>query len=56
MLQYENLTSTDTMGGELAGLKSFLGLDPELPSNELPLTNYKHMGWGNSPDAVSGGE
>ena len=31
------------MGGVMQELKGFLGLDPHLPSNELPLTNYKHQ-------------
>ena len=50
--QYESLTRPDGMGGELAQLKAFLGIDPALPSSQLPLTNYKHVHTGHGPDAV----
>ena len=49
--QYERLTRPDGMGGELAQLKAFLGIDPALPSSQLPLTNYKHQR--GAPDAAS---
>lgn len=52
LVQYESLTSPDRMSGELTGLKSFLGIDPALPSSQLPLTNYKHVHTGHGPDAV----
>lgn len=51
-LQYESLTRPDGMGGELAQLKAFLGIDPALPSSQLPLTNYKHVHTGHGPDAL----
>lgn len=51
-VQYERLTSPGGMGGELAQLKAFLGIDPALPSSQLPLTNYKHVHTGHGPDAV----
>ncbi|KAL4443805.1 hypothetical protein ABPG75_011542 [Micractinium tetrahymenae] len=51
-LQYESLTSPGSMGGELASLKSFLGIAPALPSSQLPLTNYKHVHTGHGPDAL----
>lgn len=51
-VQYESLTRPDRMSGELTGLKSFLGIDPALPSSQLPLTNYKHVHTGHGPDAL----
>lgn len=54
-VQYENVTQQDSMAGELTSLKAFLGLDPALPSSQLPLTNYKHVHTGHGPDAVRGG-
>ena len=42
-VQFENMTSPESMGGVMQELKGFLGLDPRLPSNQLPLTNYKHQ-------------
>lgn len=50
VLQYEALTSEDAMPGVLAGFKSFLGMDQHLPSDRLPLTNWKHQRGG--PDEV----
>ncbi|PSC68100.1 deacetylase sulfotransferase [Micractinium conductrix] len=51
-MQYENVTQQDSMAGELTSLKAFLGLDPALPSSQLPLTNYKHVHTGHGPDAL----
>ncbi|PSC68106.1 sulfotransferase [Micractinium conductrix] len=42
IVQFESLTSRQTMGEAMKGLKSFLGLDPTQPSDKLPLTNWKH--------------
>lgn len=50
ILQYEALVSKQLMGGVLGGLKGFLEVDPHLPSDTLPLTNWKHMR--GNPDAV----
>jgi hypothetical protein len=51
ILQYEALVSKQLMGGVLGGLKGFLEVDPHLPSDTLPLTNWKHMR--GNPDAVT---
>lgn len=40
--QFERLTSRFSMAGALQELKSFLEIDPHLPSDSLPLTNWKH--------------
>lgn len=52
-MQYESLIDKETMPGDLQGLKAFLdpGFDTHLPSDALPLTNWKHMRGG--PDTVS---
>lgn len=39
------------MSGDLQALKSFLQMDEHLPSDRLPLTNWKHMR--GDPNAVS---
>lgn len=51
-MQYESLIARDSMPGDLRDLKAFLGPDfhQHAPSDELPLTNWKHMRGG--PDAV----
>ena len=49
-MQFENITNRYTMGGAMHDLKNFLGLDPQLPSDTLPLTNWKHKR--GDPDAV----
>lgn len=53
LVQYESLITKETMPGDLQGLKAFLGpdFDQHLPSDSLPLTNWKHMRGG--PDTVS---
>jgi transposase len=50
ILQYEAMTSQDAMQGVLANFKTFLGVDQRLPSDNLPLTNWKHQRGG--PDEV----
>ncbi len=42
VLQHEALTSRVHMGGVLRRLKTFLGVAETLPSETLPLTNWKH--------------
>ncbi|KAL4443808.1 hypothetical protein ABPG75_011545 [Micractinium tetrahymenae] len=42
MVQFERLTSRLRMAGAMQQLKSFLQIDPHLPSDSLPLTNWKH--------------
>lgn len=50
VMQYERLINNVTMPGELTGIKGFLGIDRHLPSDELPLSNWKHLR--GPPDAV----
>ena len=38
LMQYESVIARATMAGDLAGLKGFLGMDAELPSKTLPLS------------------
>jgi hypothetical protein len=42
-LQYENLTSDANMAPALRDLKSFLEIDPLLPSDDLGLKNFRHQ-------------
>ncbi|KAL4855091.1 Mitochondrial metalloendopeptidase OMA1 [Chlorella vulgaris] len=43
VLQYENLTSDANMAPALRDLKSFLEIDPLLPSDDLGLKNFRHQ-------------
>lgn len=40
--QFERLTNRLSMAGAMQKLKGFLEIDPHLPSDSLPLTNWKH--------------
>ncbi|KAI3429845.1 hypothetical protein D9Q98_010157 [Chlorella vulgaris] len=50
VLQYENLTSDANMAPALRDLKSFLEIDPLLPSDDLGLKNFRHQRGGEHSD------
>ena len=55
-LQYERVIDEGAMPAALQSLKSFLDLDPHLPSDMLPLTNFKHQrGIGDAVRRAAGG-
>lgn len=42
-VQYESITAEDTGEGLVRNLKYFLGINPSLTGNQLPLTNWRHQ-------------